>query len=98
MEAPSTSVDITRLNRKDRRKIMKSDKMSYMIPGRQLPFVKKVHGEITSFYELRGKEIQEENRQRQAANLQNAAMIGAKAYTRTAIPDKPIDLKGTATA
>lgn len=78
--------------------MMKSGKMGLMIPGRQLPFVKKTHGEITDFYALRDKEIKEENKQRLNANLKTPTDIGNAAYTTTAIPDKPIDPDGIATA
>lgn len=68
------SIDISRLNRAERRNIMKGGKMGYMIRGRNMPFVKKQHGEITSFYGLRDKEIEEENKQRQAQERMRQGM------------------------
>jgi hypothetical protein len=60
------SVDITRQNRKERRRFSKGANLGFMIPGRHLPYVKKQHGEITDFYALRDKEIEQETKERQA--------------------------------
>jgi hypothetical protein len=69
---PTESVDITRLNRAERRKMMKSGKMPVMIPGRNLPFVKKFHGEITNFYGMRDKELKEEKAARMKSQVATA--------------------------
>ena len=50
----TTPIDLTRLNRKDRRKLLRSNNLK--IPGRNLPYY-KIFGTISGFYEKRDKEI-----------------------------------------
>lgn len=75
---------------------MKGGKIKVMIPGRNMPFVKKQHGEITSFYAMRDKEIAQEREERTKAQIKQAAAIGNAAFSTTAMPDKPLADKATA--
>ena len=55
----NNSVDITRWSRKDRREVKKNS--GHTIPGRNLPYVKRIHGPLDNFNTLRAKEIEQEN-------------------------------------
>lgn len=55
----NSRVDLTRLNRKDRRRIGKRARGKIL--GRNLPFSRAAYGTLKNFNELREKEIAKEN-------------------------------------
>jgi len=75
---PSQIIDLTRLNRAQRRK--KGSRIGgMMLPGRNMPFQKKLHGTIQQFNETRAKEIAEEQKQRAEEQAANTAAISSAA-------------------
>ena len=52
------NVDITRWSRKQRREIKKNS--GHTIPGRNLPFIKELHGTIDNYNKLREQEVKNE--------------------------------------
>ncbi len=58
--APQERIDLSRLPRKERRRIGK--KLQGKILGRNLPFQKDLHGDIHTFYKLRAEEIANEQK------------------------------------
>ena len=58
METNNNRIDLTRLNRKARR--INGAVMGTKIPGRNLPFVKKIHGTVENYNKLRAEEIKKE--------------------------------------
>lgn len=59
MEETKQTLDLTRFNRKERRNIRKQTHLT--IPGRNLPFVKKLHGTLEDYYAKRELEISKEH-------------------------------------
>lgn len=54
----SSTVDITRLNRTQRRDYQK--KTGNKVFGRNLPYIKEIHGNISNYYTLREEEIKKD--------------------------------------
>jgi len=57
METNKEKVDLSRYPRRDRRRIAKLNGIQKIV-GRNLPFVKAVHGTIENYYKLRKEEEQ----------------------------------------
>lgn len=55
LEPENKPIDVTRWNRKERRRIQK--KTGHKIPGRSLPYVKSVHKSWELYNELRAEEL-----------------------------------------
>lgn len=49
------TVDVTRWNRKQRRNFKKQSKIN--IPGRNMPYVQRVHGSIFEYNKIREQEL-----------------------------------------
>jgi hypothetical protein len=66
MEENNQTVDITRFNRKDRRRL--KPQIGVMLQGRNLPFEKKLHKTVANFNEMRLKEIEDEHSTKEDGN------------------------------
>ena len=65
MTETKQTVDISRFNRAERRKL--KPQIGITIPGRNLPFERKTHGTVSNYNILRAKELEDE-KNRQANN------------------------------
>lgn len=61
MEPTNKTADVTRWNRKDRRRLQKRTK--HKIQGRNMPYVQSVHQSWNLYYELRAQEIKKDEEQ-----------------------------------
>lgn len=57
-EEPTKPIDLTRLNRAQRRMYQKNTGIK--VQGRNLPFIKKLHGSYEAYYAKRAEEIKSE--------------------------------------
>lgn len=63
-------MDITRLPRSERRKIVRQ--IHQVIPGRNLPYVKAIHGSVKLYNQQRDKEIIIEQKQHEHTKTNQA--------------------------
>lgn len=61
IQETSKKVDLTRLNRHERRSIQARNGIK--IPGRNMPYIKKIHKCFADYYAKRDKEIENEIKQ-----------------------------------